>query len=142
EWERDAPSLKTLADGLNIRQRILQAFEAAEIETDTESRKALLTFVLVGGGPTGVEMAGTMAELSRMALRRDFRSIHPEEARILLLEAGPRLLAAFPEELSNAARRALERLGVEVRVATPVECVDSEGVVAKGERIPSRNVIW
>ena len=112
EWEKDAPSLKTLADALNIRQRILLAYEAAELVRDPEARRALLTFVLVGGGPTGVEMAGTMAELSRMALRRDFRSIHPEETRILLVEAGPRILASFPGEAfirgpagAGAARR-------------------------------------
>ena len=142
EWERYAPSLKTLDDALGIRQQILLAFEAAELETDPALRQALLTFVLVGGGPTGVEMAGSIAEMARKALTRDFRRVRPESARIILIEASDEILSMFPDHLSAAAQRALERLGVEVRLNCRVECVDAEGVVAGGERIASKTVLW
>ncbi len=141
-WEEDAPSLKSLSDGVSMRQEILLAFEAAEMEPDPARRKALLTFVLVGGGPTGVELAGSIAELAHRALKEDFRHFDPRSARIILIEAGPRILAAFPKELSNAAQKALERLGVEVRTDAMVQEVDDRGVSASGVRIDSRNVIW
>src|SRR6476620_9396680 len=114
EWESVAPGLKKIDDATAIRRRILTAFENAEATEDHEARRRLLTFVVIGGGPTGVEMAGAIAELARVALRHDFRSIDPREARIVLVEAGPRVLPAFPEKLSEAACRSLQRLGVEV----------------------------
>jgi NADH dehydrogenase len=142
EWEPRAPGLKTLADATAIRRRILTAFELAEAEDDPARRAAQMTFVVVGGGPTGVEMAGALAELSRHSMAEDFRRIDPTATRIVLLEAGPRLLAAFPESLSAKAKTALERMGVEVRVGAKVEEVDEEGVTAQGERIPTGMVIW
>jgi len=142
EWEQFAPSLKTVDDALGIRQRILLAFEQAEMERDPGRQQALLTFILVGGGPTGVEMAGSIAELARMALKRDFRHIHPENARIILMESSSEILSMFPANLSEAAKHALERLGVEVRLDTRVEGIDSEGVIANGERTLSQTVIW
>jgi NADH dehydrogenase len=143
EWESVAPGLKKIADATQIRERILMAFERAEADgcDDTERRK-LLTFVVVGGGPTGVEMAGAIAELSRRALAADFRVIDPGTTRIVLVEAGPRLLPAFPERLSEDAKTSLESLGVEVRLGSPVTLCDAEGVTLGGERIGSRNVIW
>jgi NADH dehydrogenase len=142
EWERFAPGLKRIEDATEIRRRILLAFELAECEVDAAERRRLLNFVVVGGGPTGVEMAGAMAELARRALARDFRHIDPRAARIVLVEAGPRVLPAFPESLSEDAKRRLARLGVEVRTGAPVTAVDGDGVVAGGERIESRTVIW
>jgi len=155
EWEVHAPGLKTIMQATDIRRHILLAFEAAELETefqcptnqqelelDVARRKAYLTFVLVGGGPTGVEMAGAIAELARVALARDFRHIDPTSTRIILLDAGPRILAAFPEELSRKALLELERKGVEVHNNAKVEMVDAEGVIVNGERIFSKNVIW
>ena len=142
EWARHAPGLKTLDDALHIRRRILSAFERAEAEGDPGARRALLTFAIVGGGPTGVELAGTLAEIARHTLKREFRRIDPREARVLLLEAGPRVLSTFPESLSGKARRQLERLGVEVRTGTPVEAIDGDGVVLGGERIAARTVLW
>jgi len=142
DWEHYAPGLKKIEDATAIRHRILVAFEKAEAEEDAAERERLLTFLLVGGGPTGVEMAGAIAELAKMAIARDFRNIDPRSARILLIEAGPRLLPTFPERLSEFARRALERLGVEVLTGKAVEHVDAEGVIAAGERIGSRTVIW
>jgi NADH dehydrogenase len=142
EWEENAPSLKTLADAVSIRQDILLAFEAAEMETDPERRRALLTFALVGGGPTGVELAGSIAELAHRAMHQDFRHIRPEEARILLLEASPKILSMFPDNLATDARKALERLGVEVRTGAKVESVEPGGVVVNGERIPCSTVLW
>jgi len=142
EWERDAPSLKTLSDAVSIRQDILLAFEAAEMERDPERRKALLTFALVGGGPTGVELAGSLAELAQRAMRQDFRHIRPSETRILLLEAAPRILSMFPDKLALAAERALERLGVEVRTGAKVESVEPGAVVVSGEHIPCSTVLW
>ena len=115
EWAARAPGLKTLDDALEMRRRVLLAFEAAEREADAGEQRRLLTFVIVGGGPTGVELAGALAEIARQSLRKDFRRIHPESARIVLLEGGPHVLAPFAEPLREAARRSLERLGVEVR---------------------------
>jgi NADH dehydrogenase len=141
-WERLAPGLKTLTDATTIRRQILLAFEEAEAEADPAAQQALLTFVIVGGGPTGVELAGAIAGLAHKSLVRDFRHIHPASARVLLVEAAPRLLAAFPEALAQKAQQALERLGVEVRTRAPVEQVDAEGVLMAGERISARTVIW
>ena len=119
EWAAAAPGPRTIEDARLIRARLLRAFEHAEACTDPEEQEALLTTVVVGGGPTGVEMAGSIAELARYSLRRDFRHIDPTKARILLVEAGPRLLSAFPETLSTYAMKALDRLGVTVMTSTP-----------------------
>ncbi|HEU5314999.1 MAG TPA: NAD(P)/FAD-dependent oxidoreductase, partial [Chloroflexota bacterium] len=142
EWAAHAPGLKTIDDALEIRRRFLRAYEAAEAETDRTARDAWLTFVIVGGGPTGVELAGTMAEIAHRTLRREFRSIDPSASRILLLEGGPRVLPAFPESLSESARRQLERLGVEVRTGTLATEVDAAGVRVGDERIEARTVFW
>ena len=128
EWERWAPGLKTLDDALEMRRRVLLAFEAAEREPDPAAQRRLLTFVIVGGGPTGVELAGALAEIARQTLRDDFRQIRPESARIVLIEGGPYLLATFPEHLRTAARASLERLGVEVRTGSAVTGIDADGV--------------
>jgi NADH dehydrogenase len=142
EWEEFAPGLKTLEQALEMRRRLLQAFEQAENEPDPARMQALLTFIVVGGGPTGVELAGAIADISRTVLLRDFRRIDPERARILLVEAGPRVLATFPPRLSAQAERDLARLGVEVRTGTMVTGIDREGVEAAGQRIPARTVFW
>ena len=143
DWAPHAPGLKTLDDALLIRRRLLSAFERAEAEADPATRRALLTFVIVGGGPTGVELAGTLAEIARHTLRREFRNISPRhQARVLLLEAGPRILSALPESLSRKAQRQLEQLGVEVRCGTPVSTIDAGGVEAGGERIAARTTLW
>ena len=143
EWEAVAPGLKTIEDATEIRGRILGAFEAAEKESDQERRRALLTFLIVGGGPTGVELAGTLGEIANDTLKEDFRSFRPEEARILLLESGPRILSSFPEDLAAAAERALLALGVRVKTGTKVALVDATGVTLEnGERIPSHTVLW
>ncbi len=142
EWEPFAPGLKKIEDATDIRRRILIAFEKAETETDAAERERLLTFVVIGAGPTGVEMAGAVAELAKKALASDFRNIDPRHARIILVEGGPRVLPSFPPALSAAARRALERLGVEVRLGTPVGRCDEFGVVVGDERIETRTVIW
>jgi NADH dehydrogenase FAD-containing subunit len=134
--------LKSLPDALNIRDAILRAFETAELASDPQVQRELLTFVLVGAGPTGVEMAGAIAELRRYTLRRDFRRIDPRTARILLVEAAPRILLNFPERLAQRAQRRLEALGVEVRTGSPVERIDAHGVVVGGHHIASRTVIW
>jgi NADH dehydrogenase len=142
EWAHDAPSLKSLTDATAIRRRILLAFEAAELEQDADVRSAWLTFVIVGGGPTGVELAAAIAELARRALVDDFRHIDPAMARILLVEAAPRLLNAFPQSLADDAERELKRLGVEVRLGQAVQEVDDEGVRIAGERIAAKTVLW
>jgi NADH dehydrogenase len=142
EWEERAPGLKSLEDALEIRRRILLAFEKAERETDPDRRRALLTFVLVGGGPTGAELAGAIGEISRHVLASDFRSIDPREARILLVEAGPKILPTFPPELSASAAAALERLGVEIRTGAPVTAIGPDSVEIAGERLPASTVLW
>jgi NADH dehydrogenase len=141
-WEKDAPGLKTLEDAIEIRGRILLAFERAERETDPSVRRDLLTFAIVGGGPTGVELAGAIAEISRHVIVSDFRSIDPREARIVLVEAGPRILPAMLPGSSESAAATLARLGVEVRVGTPVTDVDANGVSIGGERLGARTVVW
>jgi NADH dehydrogenase len=142
EWEPLAPGLKSLDDALEMRRRILFAFEAAEVETDLARRAALLTFVIVGGGPTGVELAGAIAEISRHTVARDFRSIDPRQAQVLLLEAGPRILAAFPEKLSAKAVGSLERLGVKVRTGAAVTQIDQQSVHLGSEVIPTFTTLW
>ena len=142
EFEQFAPGLKSLADAVSIRNRILRAFEQAEAEEDPQSHRDLLTFVLVGAGPTGVEMASALADLVRRALRSEFRRIDPTSARIVLIDMGNRVLATFAEKLSAAARRRLEKLGVEVRLDHGVEHIDADGVIVAGERIASKTVIW
>jgi NADH dehydrogenase len=142
EWESVAPGLKKIDDATDIRRRILTAFENAEATESHEARRRFLTFVVIGGGPTGVEMAGAIAELARVALRHDFRSIDPREASIILIEAGPRVLPAFPAVLSAAAHKSLERLGVEVRAGTPVTHCDAEGVTIGDNRLAAATIIW
>src|SRR6266851_8408307 len=142
DWAAFAPGLKSIVQATAIRRRLLLAFEMAEKETDPQKRQALLTFVLVGAGPTGVEMAGAIAGLAHKTLVSDFRHINPEQARIVLVEALPRILMPFDERLAKKAHTALNRLGVEVRTNSPVEAIDSEGVVIAGERIPAKTVIW
>ena len=142
EWEQVAPGLKKIEDATAIRHRILVAFEKAESTTDPEERRRLLTFVIVGGGPTGVEMAGAIAELAKMTLVKDFRTIDPASARVILVEGGPRVLLAFPEDLSAKAQRSLQKLGVEVLTNTPVELCDAGGVVSGGKRIEARTILW
>ena len=142
EWRPYAPGLKGIEDALEIRRRVLGAFEAAERETDPERRQAWLTFVIVGGGPTGVELAGALAEISRFALAHDFRSIDPTHARIILLEGGPRLLSTFAEPLGRAAQARLEGMGVEVRTGSPVTRI-APGVVAAGPFVvATETVVW
>jgi len=142
EWEEDAPGLKTLEDATTIRRRFLLAFERAEREEDPVRRSALLTFVVVGAGPTGVELAGTMAEVARKTLEGEFRSFDPASARIVLIEGGPRVLPTFPEDLSDYTARALEKLGVEVVLGQPVTACDAEGVTFGDTRLPADTVIW
>ncbi|HET6579611.1 MAG TPA: NAD(P)/FAD-dependent oxidoreductase [Gemmatimonadales bacterium] len=142
EWEPLAPGLKSLEDALDIRRRVLLAFERAEREKDAVRRHAFLTFVIVGGGPTGVEMAGAVAEIRRYALRRDFRHIDPAEATVMLLEGGPRLLPSYPESLSTEAKHELRRLGVEVRTETLVTDIRPGWVCAAGWTIPTQTVVW
>lgn len=142
DWEKYAPGLKTIKDATRIRRNILTAFERAEIETESSARSAYLTFVIVGGGPTGVEVAGAIAELAQKALATDFRHIDPGAAKIILVEAGARILASFPENLSQKALVGLRRLGVEVKLNTRVEGVDAHGVFISGNRLESRTVIW
>jgi len=142
EFEQFAPGLKSLADAVAIRNRVLEAFEQAETEEDPRRHRDLLTFVLVGAGPTGVEMAGALAVLVRTSLRSEFRRIDPLSARIVLVDRGERVLGSFAEELSNAAKQRLERLGVEVRLGHGCDQIDEDGVIVAGERIASRTVIW
>jgi NADH dehydrogenase len=142
EWSRVAPGLKHLADATAIRRRLLLSFEQAEIETDPQRQQSLLTFVIVGGGPTGVELAGAVAEVARQTLARDFRRIDPRRARILLLEATPRILSAYPENLSRYARRALGRKGVDVRTGVRVTACTEVGVETSEGAIAAANIIW
>ena len=142
DWAAPAPGLKTLDDALEIRRRILTAFERAEAEADPAARAAWLTFAIVGGGPTGVELAGTLAEIARHTLRAEFRHIDSGNARVLLLEAGPRVLSTFPDSLSGKAREQLERLGVEVRTDALVSHIDADGVTVGSEPIATRTVLW
>ena len=141
EWERYAPGLKTLEDAITIRRRILLAFEKAERETDPVRRRELLTFVIVGGGPTGVELAGTLAEIARQTLRDEFRSIDTSLARIVLVEAS-RLLATFPDSLQEAARRSLKRLGIEIKEGVAVTHIDAHGVMVGTERLDAGTIVW
>ena len=142
EFAEYAPGLKSLADAEAARNKILQAFEVAEAEEDPARHLDLLTFVLVGAGPTGVEMAGALAILVRTALKSDFRRIDPTSARIVLVDMAPKVLGPFSESLSKAAKQRLEKLGVEIRLGHSVDQIDAEGVVIAGERIPSKTVIW
>src|SRR5438093_6477148 len=142
EFAPFAPGMKSIADAEAVRAKVLKAFETAEIEEDPAKHQDLLTFVLVGGGPTGVEMSGALAELRRFTLKSDFRRIDPQRARIILAEASPRILANFPEELSRKAQARLESVGVEVRTGQPVKAIDEATVVIGDERIPCRTVIW
>ncbi len=142
EWEPYAPGVKTLEDATRIRRRILSAFEQAEWETDAAKRQEWLTFVIIGAGPTGVEIAGTIAELARDTLRGDFRNFDTRSARVVLVEAGPRILAGFTEDLSAYAKRALERLGVEVKLGQPVSQCRADGVELGGTFLPARTILW
>jgi NADH:ubiquinone reductase (H+-translocating) len=142
EWAPNAPGLKTLEDALDIRRRLLMSFEEAEREPDPARRQALMTFVVVGGGPTGVEMAGAIAEIARFSLARDFRHIDTRDARVILIEAGTQLLSAFPDRLSRQALRDLKRLGVDVRFGQPVTAIASDAVTVGDETIPANTIIW
>lgn len=142
DWQPFAPGLKSIDDATAIRRKILSAFEAAEMETDAARRERLLRFVIVGAGPTGVELAGTIAELARFTLAADFRHIDPRSAKIVLIEAGPRVLATFKEPQSTYALRSLEKLGVEVRVGAAVTGCDAGGVWLGSERLESATVLW
>ena len=142
DWAAHAPGLKTLDDALAIRRRLLLAFERAEAAQSAGERTAWLNFAVVGGGPTGVELAGTLAEIARHTLRNEFRHIDPAEAKVRLLEAGPRVLSSFPESLSAKARAQLDRLGVEVVTGLPVEAIDADGYALGGQRVPARTVLW
>jgi NADH:ubiquinone reductase (H+-translocating) len=142
DWATFAPGLKKIEDATDIRRRILLAFEHAETTEDDAERKALLTFVVIGGGATGVEMAGAIAEVAHWALADEFRVIDPTQARVILVEAGSRLLPAFPPELSEHARKALEKLGVEVHLGRAVEQCDGAGIVYGGERLAARTIVW
>jgi NADH dehydrogenase len=142
DWQPFAPGLKSIDDATAIRRRVLQAFEAAEMESDPKKRDRLLRFVIVGGGPTGVELAGTIAELARFTLAADFRRIDPRGAKIVLVEAGSRVLPAFKEPQSTYALRSLEKLGVEVRLSSSVTACDANGALIGAERLESATVIW
>ena len=142
QWAEYAPGLKSLEDALLLRRRLLLAFERAEAEPDPDRRAAWLSFAIVGGGPTGVELAGTLAEIARHTLREEFRNIDPASARVRLVEAGPRVLSTFPETLSAKARLQLERLGVEVLTGTPVSAIDAGGFHLGERFVPARTVVW
>ena len=142
EWAAHAPGLKTLDDALHLRRRLLLAFERAEAESDPVHRAAWLSFAIVGGGPTGVELAGTLAEIAHHTLRREFRHIDPASAKVRLIEGGPRVLSSFPESLSEKARAQLQRLGVEVVTGTPVDAINDEGIRLGGTFVPARTVVW
>jgi NADH dehydrogenase len=142
DWEQCAPGLKTLPQATEIRRRVLEAFEAAEKETDAETRRRHLTFVVVGGGPTGVELAGAIGEMSRFTLARDFRHIDPRQTRVILVEAGPRILPSFDAKLAARAMRDLESLGVQTWTGAPVTSINEEGVTIGEEKIASATVLW
>src|SRR5438094_4831172 len=142
DWQALAPGLKSLEEALEIRSRVLLAYEAAEREKDPDERQALLTFVIIGGGPTGVELAGALGEISRRTIARDFRVIDPTKARIILLEGGPRILPTFPESLSRRADDALRRIGVEVCTNAIVTRVTADAVWLGGKQIRARTVLW
>jgi NADH dehydrogenase len=142
EWEEFAPGLKTLEQATEMRRRMLVAFERAENERDPDTQRAFLTFVVVGGGPTGVELAGAIADISRTAMCGDFRRIDPSKAHIVLLEAAPRVLTTFSDDLSERARRDLVEIGVEVRTNAKVEAIDAQGVTIGSERLAARTVFW
>ena len=142
EWRRFAPSLKSLEEALEIRRRILYAFELAEREPHEAHRRGLLTFVVVGGGPTGVELAGAIAEIARQVMIRDFRAIDPREARVILIEAGPRVLSTYPEDLSAKAEASLKKLGVEVWTNSPVSKVESGRVAAGDHEVSAATTLW
>ena len=142
DWARAAPGLKDLDDAVEIRRRVLLAFEAAERETDPIVQRRMLTFVVIGGGPTGVELAGAIAELATFVLSRDFRAVHPDQARVVLVEAGPRILPAFAPETSARAARSLGQMGIEVRTETRVTGIDGGGVSLGDERIDAATVLW
>ncbi|HEY1905438.1 MAG TPA: NAD(P)/FAD-dependent oxidoreductase, partial [Myxococcaceae bacterium] len=142
DWSENAPGMKSLEDALEVRRRVLFAFEEAEREVDEARRRAWLTFVIIGGGPTGVELAGSLSEMAHKALPRDFRHIDTHSARIVLIEGLDRLLPAYSEELSARAKKVLERLQIDVRLGTRVSAVDSSGVQAGNERIEARTVLW
>ena len=142
QWAQHAPGLKTLDDALDLRRKLLRAFERAEAATDPVERAAWLNFAIVGGGPTGVELAGTLAEIARHTLKDEFRHIDPASARVRLVEAGPRVLAAFPEALSAKAKRQLEKLGVDVSLGTPVKDITADGYVLGDAFVPAKTVVW
>src|ERR1700757_4763640 len=142
EWEPFAPGLKTLEDATTLRRRILFAFERAERETDPERRAALLTFVIIGAGPTGVELAGTITELAQDTLAPDFRNIDTHKTRVVLIEAGPRVLAGFADDLSTYAQHSLEKIGVEVILDKPVTECTADGVVFGGNRLEAKTIVW
>jgi NADH dehydrogenase len=142
EWEECAPGLKNLPQATEIRRRVLEAFEVAERETQQEERRRQLTFIVIGGGPTGVELAGAIGEMSRYTLARDFRSIDPRQTRVILVEAGPRILTSFDDKLAAHAMRDLESLGVQVWTGAPVTDVTPEGVVVGSEKIAAATVLW
>jgi NADH dehydrogenase len=141
-WAAHAPGLKTIGEALDVRRRILRAFEMAEIEGSSEQRRAWTTFVVIGGGPTGVEMAGALAEIAGRTLARDFRRFDPRTTRVILVEAGPRILPSFSERLSQHARSELEGLGIEVRTGTPVSDLGEDFVEIGAERIAARTILW
>ncbi|HEY5751778.1 MAG TPA: NAD(P)/FAD-dependent oxidoreductase [Chthoniobacterales bacterium] len=142
EWEQFAPGLKTLEDAVELRRRILTAFELAEKAHTPEERKQALTFVVIGGGPTGVEMAGAIAELAHQALVRDFRRMDPKETKVILLDAAPRVLPMFAEDLSESARKSLAEIGVDVRTGVMVKNVDATGVDIPDEHISAKTIVW
>jgi len=142
EFAAFAPGLKSLDDAMAVRERVLEALEVAEVETDPSRHRDLLTFVLVGAGPTGVELAGALSQAGRTLLKSDFRRIDPTSARVVLIEGGPRILPTFAEELARKAHQRLTRMGVEIRTGQHVERIDAQGVVVGGERIASRTVVW
>lgn len=142
QWAEHAPGLKTLDDALDLRRKLLIAFERAEAAENPAEREAWLNFAIVGGGPTGVELAGTLAEIARETLKDEFRNIDPSQARVRLIEAGPRVLAAFPDTLSEKARKQLEHLGVEVTLGTPVKDIGADGYRLGDAFVPSKTVVW